>query len=90
MSRFRCKKTEAFHAGDFVAEFQAFEPVGRHKVRMVYQATRLTDLMRFPGNRFEKIKGDREGRYSIRINDQCRVWFTWKERAEEIEIRDPH
>ncbi len=44
-----------------------------------------------PGNRLEELRGDREGQYSIRINDQYRVCFMWTERgAEEVEIVDYH
>ena len=54
-------------------------------------AQSLTDLGALPGNRLEALKGDREGQYSIRINDQWRVCFQWSDRdAYEAEIADYH
>ncbi len=51
----------------------------------------LEDLKIPPGNRLEKLSGDREGQYSIRINDQWRVCFIWMDRdAWEVEIVDYH
>ena len=54
-------------------------------------ALTLGDLRIPPGNRLEKLFGDREGQYSIRINDQWRVCFVWKDGgAWEVEIVDYH
>jgi proteic killer suppression protein len=54
-------------------------------------ATRLDDLRMPPGNRLEALRGDREGQYSIRVNDQWRVCFVWREGvAYEVEIVDYH
>jgi proteic killer suppression protein len=54
-------------------------------------ATRLDDLRLPPGNRLEALRGDREGQYSIRVNDQWRVCFVWREGvAYEVEIVDYH
>ena len=58
---------------------------------MLDAAARLEDLRVPPANRLEKLKGDREGRYSIRINDQYRICFTWKDGdAYEVEVVDYH
>lgn len=58
---------------------------------MVDSATQLQDLMSPPANRLEKLKGDRAGRHSIRINDQWRVCFLWKDDGPyEVEITDYH
>lgn len=58
---------------------------------MLDAATALSDLRLFPGNRLEALKGDRSGRYSIRINDQYRICFVWREGdAYEVEIADYH
>ena len=58
---------------------------------MLDAAVRLQDLLAPPGNRLEALKGDRSGQYSIRINDQYRICFKWKERdAYEVEIADYH
>lgn len=54
-------------------------------------ATCLDDLRNPPGNRLEKLKGDRAGQYSLRINDQFRVCFTWRNNeARDVEIVDYH
>ena len=57
---------------------------------MLASAERLEDLRSPPGNRLEALKGDRKGRYSIRINDQWRVCFLWDDGAEDVEIVDYH
>jgi len=58
---------------------------------MLDVAARLDDLRVPPGNRLEKLKGDREGQYSIRINDQYRICFIGKDRdAYDVEIVDYH
>jgi proteic killer suppression protein len=61
------------------------------KLRMLNNATSIQDLRSPPGNRLEKLKGDRAGQYSIRINDQWRVCFEWRgDNAYEVEITDYH
>ena len=61
------------------------------KLAMLNAATRLADLRVPPGNRLEKLAGDREGQHSIRINDQWRVCFVWREGdAYDVEITDYH
>jgi len=61
------------------------------KLNLLDAAECLNDLRLPPGNRLEKLGGDRKGRYSIRINDQWRICFRWKEtNAYEIEIVDYH
>ncbi len=58
---------------------------------MLNAATDLADLRVPPGNRLEKLTGDRKGEYSIRINDQWRICFTWREGdAHDVEITDYH
>jgi proteic killer suppression protein len=58
---------------------------------MLYAADRLDDLRSPPGNRLEPLKGDRRGRYSIRINEQFRLCFIWRGKdAYEVEIVDYH
>jgi proteic killer suppression protein len=65
--------------------------VTRRKLAMLDVASRLNDLLVPPANRLEKLKGDREGQYSICINDQYRVCFKWKDGdAFEVEIVDYH
>lgn len=61
------------------------------KLLILDAAERLEDLRLPPGNRLEKLKGDRAGQYSIRINDQWRICFQWRDGdAYEVEIADYH
>ena len=63
----------------------------RKKLLMLDHATSLADLRVPPNNRLEALKGNREGQDSIRINDQFRICFEWRERhAREVEITDYH
>jgi toxin HigB-1 len=65
--------------------------VARRKLDMINQAVRLDDLRAPPGNQLEKLKGDRGGQYSIRINQQFRICFYWTDAgATEVEITDYH
>ena len=61
------------------------------KLARLGAATSIRDLQEIRGNRFEVLKGKRKGQYSIRINDQYRICFKWKnEDAVEVEITDYH
>lgn len=61
------------------------------KLRLLNNARRLEDLRVPPGNRLEALKGGRRGQHSIRINDQWRICFSWREgHAREVEIVDYH
>ena len=61
------------------------------KLQMLNAAGSLGDLAVPPGNRLERLRGDREGQYSIRINDQHRLCFVWREgSAYEVEVPDYH
>jgi proteic killer suppression protein len=61
------------------------------KLRLLNQARVLSDLRAPPGNRLEALKGDRRGRYSIRVNDQWRICFRWLEGGPaDVEIVDYH
>ena len=63
----------------------------RRKLRMLGAATVIDDLRIPPSNRLEKMKGDRRGQHSIRINDQWRICFVWRDRyASDVEIVDYH
>jgi proteic killer suppression protein len=65
--------------------------VTRRKLGILDGAVVLEDLKVPPGNRLEKLHGDRQGQYSIRINDQYRICFVWKGHdAYEVEIADYH
>lgn len=88
---FRCRDTEKLAGDEPVRRFRAIERVARRKLAMLAAAARLDDLRQPPGNRLEALKGDRAGRYSIRINDQWRICFRWVDGdAVDVEIVDYH
>lgn len=90
---FRDKRTADFAAGKRVKAFSGIERAARLKLDRLEAAVTLGDLAALPGNRFEALKGDRKGQYSIRINDQWRVCFEWPERSPgptRVEIVDYH
>jgi proteic killer suppression protein len=70
---------------------QDLQRVALRKLRMLHRARSLEDLRIPPANRLEALGGDRKGQYSIRVNDQWRVCFLWREGdAFEVEIVDYH
>ena len=90
---YRDKRTRAFATGQRVKAFAGIERAARLKLDRLEAATSLKDLAALPGNRFEELKGDRKGQYSIRINDQWRVCFEWPKDSPgptEVEIVDYH
>ena len=88
---FRCKDTEALFKRRRGPRFQSIENAARRKLTMLNNARSLLDLRVPPGNRLEELRGDREGQHSIRINDQWRLCFTWREHdAFDVEIVDYH
>jgi toxin HigB-1 len=88
---FRDMATESVFRGEPVRGLPVPLKVARRKLGVVDAARELRDLRSLPGNRLEKLHGDREGQYSIRINDQYRVCFEWREGdAYEVEIVDYH
>ena len=67
------------------------QQVALRKLRMLNHAINLTDLRVPPANRLEKLTGDRSGQYSIRVNDQWRICFIWRDQdAYDVEITDYH
>ena len=67
------------------------QQVALRKLRMINNAVSITDLRVPPANRLEKLSGNRAGQWSIRINDQWRVCFRWKDTdAYDVEIADYH
>ena len=88
---FRCKNTEKLYNGFSVKRFKAFEESARTRLLRLDAAVTLQDLSAIPGNRLEALKGDRLGQYSIRINDQWRICFKWKDgKSVDVEIVDYH
>lgn len=85
------RDTERLWQRHSVARLQAVARVALRKLRMLDAASTLEDLRSPPSNRLEKLKGDRTGQWSIRVNDQWRVCFRWKDgQAFEVEIVDYH
>ena len=70
---FRCRDAERLANGYRVRRFMNFERVARRKLEILDSAETLADVRIPPANRLEKLAGDRDGQYSIRINDQWRV-----------------
>jgi toxin HigB-1 len=88
---FADRDTEKLAAGIRVKKFEAITTAARYKITIIRAATSLEDLRTPPGNRLEALKGDRRGQHSIRINDQYRICFTWRDRyAYDVEIVDYH
>ena len=70
---------------------QSILPIARRKLDQINRVREFSELKVPPGNRMERLKGDRENQYSIRINQQYRICFIWEEgHAYEIEITDYH
>ena len=90
---YRDKRTRAFAEGKRVQAFQAFSRQAEMKLDLLETATCLQDLAKLPGNRFEALKGDRKGQFSVRINDQWRICFEWPQGRLgplHVEIVDYH
>jgi len=88
---FKCKETAALFSGTRVSRFVNFQSVAERKLAMLHRAVQIEDLRIPPNNRLEKLSGDREGQWSIRINGQWRVCFEWRDgQAWQVEIVDYH
>ena len=86
----RDKEVQRLLDRKFSRKFQAIEKAARVRLALLNAATSLGDLQ-LPGLRLEALKGDRKGQYSIRINDQYRICFEWRDGdAHEVEIVDYH
>ena len=88
---FRSKDTERLHLRQRVKRFRAFARVAQRKLAHLDAAMELRDLAAPPGNRLEALRGDRQGQHSIRVNDQWRICFVWREgNAYDVEMVDYH
>jgi proteic killer suppression protein len=88
---FATKDTAALFAGAGVRRFTNIRAVAERKLQMLHRALRLDDLRIPPQNRLEKLRGDRAGQWSIRINDQWRLCFRFEDgNAFDVEIVDYH
>lgn len=87
----RDKETEKVLQRIRSKKFQAIQERAENKLAMLEAAESLDDLCPLPGTRLEKLKGDRDGQYSIRLNDQYRICFEWRDgNAYNVEIVDYH
>ena len=88
----RCKETEGLFGRRFSRRLPGdVQRIARRKLEILDAAERLEDLRIPPVNRLEKLHWKREGRHSIRVNDQWRLCFAWREgNAYDVEIVDYH
>ena len=90
---YRDKRTERFADGEFISAFQRIDEQAAKRLSILYAATSLDTLRQLPSNRWEALRGTRTGQYSIRINRQWRICFTWPEGSpgpSDVEIVDYH
>jgi len=89
---FASEETEKIFRGQVSKKLpKDVQRTARRKLIYLDDAEDLQDLLAPPGNRLEKLKGDRAGQYSIRINDQWRICFDWvSNKAKNVEIVDYH
>ena len=88
---FGSEETERIFFHERVKKFEAFERIALRKLNMLHAAVSVMDLQIPPGNKLEKLQGKRSNLYSIRINDQWRICFIWKDgNAYEVQIEDYH
>jgi len=92
ITTFHDSETEKVWRGEFSRRLpNQIQATARRKLRMLNNARALDDLRIPPANRLERLSGDRDGQWSIRINDQWRVCFAWADgNAEQVEICDYH
>ena len=89
---FRNRETDKIWDGNMSIKLPTeIQPIARRKLRMINNSIDLNDLRIPPSNRLQKLKGDKEGYYSIRINDQWRITFRFiKGNAYDVGIVDYH
>ncbi|MCH8828272.1 MAG: type II toxin-antitoxin system RelE/ParE family toxin [Planctomycetes bacterium] len=89
---FRDRRTENIFRRERVKRFSPLiQRAALRKLAILDAVESLADLRVPPGNRLEKLKGDRKGQYCIRVNDQWRICFVWSDGdASDVEITDYH
>lgn len=89
---FKDRETERVYRREMSRKFSStLARAALKKLVMLHAAETLQDLIALPGNRTEKLAGKRMGQYSVRVNDQWRLCFVWKNgRATEVELVDYH
>jgi toxin HigB-1 len=92
ITSFGSKDTEKIWNGTRVAKLPLeIQTIGRRKLRMLNSSQNIRDLTIPPSNKLEKLKGDLNAYYSVRINDQWRIIFKWNDgNASEVDIIDYH
>lgn len=92
INSFGNKETHKIWEGERIQRLPVeIQEIARRKLRMLNNSQNVSDLMIPPSNRLEKLKGNFKAFYSIRINDQWRIIFQWKNgNAEQVEIIDYH
>lgn len=90
MISFACAETERIFRGERSKRLPlGIQNTARRKLEYLHRARTLFDLQMPPGNRLEALKGSRKGQHSIRVNDQWRICFAWRDgNAEQVEIVD--
>ena len=88
---FANKETEQVFHHRHSRRYAAIERVALRKLRQIHGVSTVEELYQPPGNMLERLKGDRQGQWSLRINDQYRICFRWSDSdAFEVEIADYH
>jgi proteic killer suppression protein len=88
---FADKKTEQVFQHRHSRRFAAIERAALRKLRQIHTVSTVEELYEPPGNRLEKLRRDRDGQWSLRINEQYRICFRWSDGdAFEVEIVDYH
>lgn len=90
---FKDKHTQIIYEGGASKKWNSIQRQAERRLQVLDSATCLEDLRNLPGNRFEPLRGNRRGQYSIRINIQWRLCFKWddnKSEAYDVEIVDYH
>ena len=88
---FKCRDTEKLFNDMDIRKFRSINRTARIKLEVLNAAVSLKSLRIHPGNRLEQLKGNRKGQHSMRINNQWRICFVWKDEGViEVEIVDYH
>lgn len=91
ITSFDCRDTQSLFYGRRVARFRNIEAIAMRKLAMLNRVRRIEELKIPPGNRLEALRGDRDGQWSIRINEQWRLCFRFLDgNAFCVEIVDYH
>ncbi len=91
ISSFKDEEARRIFDGSRSRKYSGLQNIMERKLRMLHRARTSEDLLEPPGNRLERLKGDRAGQFSIRVNDQFRICFRWENcNAYEVEIVDYH